>query len=214
MLANAFRPACYDLCKRAGDVVMASLALLILSPVFMCTALAVKFALGSPVLLRQVRPGRFGRPFVLFKFRSMTEAKDSSGNLLPDEMRLTRFGAWLRKSSLDELPQLINVVRGDMSLVGPRPLLMEYLSLYTAEQSRRHEVLPGVTGLAQVNGRNDTTWADRLRLDVWYVEHRSFLLDFVIVLKTLRSIACRKGVSHACHVTMPRFTGETGDGRD
>lgn len=171
------------------------------------TAFSVHLAMGSPVLLRQTRPGLNGRPFTFLKFRSMTDARDGEGKLLPDERRLTAFGRWLRRSSLDELPQLINVLRGDMSLVGPRPLLMEYLPLYSARQARRHEVRPGITGWAQVNGRNAISWEEKFEYDVWYVEHQSFALDLRILFMTFARLFRRSDVSHGGHATMPRFSG-------
>jgi lipopolysaccharide/colanic/teichoic acid biosynthesis glycosyltransferase len=167
----------------------------------------VRVALGAPVLFRQRRPGRDGRPFTLVKFRTMRDAVDANGRALEDAARLTRFGSLLRATSLDELPELWNVLRGDMSLVGPRPLLMEYLPRYTATQQRRHDVRPGITGWAQVNGRNATSWEERLAQDVWYVEHQSFALDLRILLRTVRQVVIADGVAQAGHVTMPRFTG-------
>jgi lipopolysaccharide/colanic/teichoic acid biosynthesis glycosyltransferase len=163
--------------------------------------------MGSPVFFRQTRPGYKGMPFVVYKFRTMTEARDASGVLLPDEQRLSAFGKWLRRTSLDELPQLWNVLKGDLSFVGPRPLLMEYLPLYNPEQFRRHEVKPGITGWAQVNGRNALGWPERLALDVWYVDHRSFLLDLKILGLTLFKVCKKEGVSAEGHATMPKFTG-------
>jgi len=170
--------------KRVVDLFGGSLALILLSPVLLVTALLVRIKLGSPVIFRQVRPGRHGDLFTIFKFRSMSDAKDASGRLLPDDLRLTRFGRFLRALSIDELPELFNVVRGEMSLVGPRPLLIEYLDRYTPEQSRRHEVRPGITGWAQVNGRNSILFSRRLKLDVWYVDNCSALLDFRILAMT------------------------------
>jgi lipopolysaccharide/colanic/teichoic acid biosynthesis glycosyltransferase len=171
--------------KRMFDLVCASLALIILSPVLLVVALLVKIKLGSPVIFRQSRPGRHAQHFTLFKLRSMSDAKDASGRLLPDDLRLTRFGRFLRSSSVDELPELFNVLRGEMSLVGPRPLLVEYLDRYTSEQSRRHEVRPGITGWAQVNGRNSILFSRRLELDVWYVDNCSAFLDFRILAMTI-----------------------------
>ncbi len=194
--------------KRLLDLIAALVLLMMLSPLMLLTTLAVRMAMGSPVLLQQIRPGLFGRPFVFLKFRSMTEARDTNGALLPDAQRLTPFGRWLRKSSLDELPQLINVLKGDMSLVGPRPLLMEYLPLYTPRQARRHEVRPGITGWAQVNGRNALSWEEKFELDVWYVENRSLWLDMKILCLTLLRLFDRRGISHGDHVTMPKFTGK------
>jgi lipopolysaccharide/colanic/teichoic acid biosynthesis glycosyltransferase len=187
--------------------VAAGLALLLLAPLFALVAAAVRVKLGSPVLFRQVRPGLGGRPFTILKFRTMRDAVDGSGRALPDSERLTAFGAWLRASSLDELPELWNVLRGDMSLVGPRPLLMHYLPLYTAEQARRHEVRPGLTGWAQVNGRNAISWDQKFALDIWYVDHRSLLLDFKILAATVASVLRRHGISADDNVTMPEFTG-------
>ena len=197
-----------DRLKRAVDVVGAVVGLVILAPVFAVIAWRVRRELGSPVLFEQPRPGLHGEVFILRKFRTMTDECDADGQLLPDEERLTRFGRFLRSSSLDELPELINVLKGDMSLVGPRPLLVEYLDRYTPEQARRHEVRPGLTGWSQVNGRNDMPWRDKLALDVWYVDHRSLWLDLRILLRTLAVIATRRGVSLEGHATTVRFMGE------
>lgn len=193
--------------KRALDVIGASCALLAFGPVMIYIALRIWREMGSPVLFRQVRPGLYGKPFVMYKFRTMTEARDAEGNLLPDALRLTPFGRWLRSTSLDELPELFNVLMGDMSLVGPRPLLMEYLDRYTPEQARRHEVKPGITGWAQVNGRNALTWEEKFRLDVWYVDHWNLLLDLKILLLTIVKVLRREGISAQGHVTMPEFMG-------
>lgn len=193
--------------KRVFDLASSLLLLAICAPFLALTALSVRLAMGSPILLRQARPGLNGQPFTFLKFRSMTEACDADGRLLPDAQRLTPFGHWLRRSSLDELPQLINVLRGDMSLVGPRPLLMEYLPLYSPRQARRHEVRPGITGWAQVNGRNAISWEEKFEYDVWYVEHQSFALDMKILFMTLARLFQRADVSHGGHATMPRFTG-------
>jgi lipopolysaccharide/colanic/teichoic acid biosynthesis glycosyltransferase len=168
----------------------------------------VRRKLGSPVLFTQVRPGMHGKPFRMVKFRTMTDACDASGALLPDAQRLTTFGRFLRASSLDELPELWNVLRGEMSLVGPRPLLMEYLPLYSPQQARRHEVRPGISGWAQVNGRNAISWADKFALDVWYVDHRSLWLDVRILWLTVRRVLARNGISAAGEATMPRFEGD------
>ena len=181
--------------------------MIVLSPVFLFTALLVRIRLGSPVLFKQQRPGLRGRPFYLYKFRTMTEARDADGNLLDDAARLTAFGKWLRKLSLDELPQLVNVVKGELSLVGPRPLLMEYLPLYSPEQARRHDVKPGITGWAQVNGRNAITWQQKLQLDAWYVDHRSMLLDLKILLMTVAKVFRGEGISQEGRATMERFKG-------
>lgn len=193
--------------KRIADAGGAGIGLVILSPAILVLAILVRLRLGSPVLFRQLRPGLHGEPFELMKFRTMTDARDERGVLLPDVDRLTKFGSWLRSSSLDELPELVNVLRGDMSLVGPRPLLMDYLELYTARQARRHEVRPGLTGWAQVNGRNAMSWEDKFELDVWYVEHRSLWLDLRIIVRTFAQVFTRDGIAADGHVTAPRFTG-------
>ncbi len=199
--------------KRIFDIVASGAALIALSPLLLAVAALVRLFLGSPVLFRQERPGLHGRPFQLVKFRTMTGASDAGGRLLPDADRLTRVGAFLRSTSLDELPELWNVLAGDMSLVGPRPLLTEYLPLYSARQARRHEVKPGLTGWAQVNGRNALTWEDRLEMDVWYVENRSWLLDLKIIWKTIRIVLHREGISHQGSVTMEKFRGNTEAGQ-
>jgi lipopolysaccharide/colanic/teichoic acid biosynthesis glycosyltransferase len=193
--------------KRLFDFVAASLALLLLALPLLALAWLIRRKLGSPVLFRQVRPGLQGRPFTMVKFRTMTDERGPDGALLPDAQRLTSFGRFLRASSLDELPELWNVLKGDMSLVGPRPLLMEYLPLYTPEQARRHEVRPGITGWAQVNGRNAISWADKFALDVWYVDHRSLWLDVQILWRTVRKVLVRDGISAAGEATMSKFTG-------
>ena len=193
--------------KRAFDIVASTSALVVLSPVIAITAYKVKKELGSPVLFRQTRPGLHGRPFEMIKFRSMKDATDKEGNALPDSERLTDFGKKLRASSLDELPELWNVLKGDMSLVGPRPLLMEYLPLYSAEQAKRHNVRPGVTGYAQVNGRNALSWEEKFKLDTWYVENQSFLLDMNILLKTVKKVLIKDGISAEGEATMTKFTG-------
>ena len=193
--------------KRLIDIAVASTALLVLAPLLFATAVLVRLKLGSPVLFAQVRPGLHGQPFRMVKFRSMTDARDAAGNLLPDAQRLPPFGRFLRASSLDELPELWNVLKGDMSLVGPRPLLMEYLPLYTPEQARRHEVRPGITGWAQINGRNAIGWEEKFRLDVWYVDHRSLLLDLRIVALTIAHVLRPRGVSAPNSVTAEKFTG-------
>ncbi|HEX6814419.1 MAG TPA: sugar transferase [Gemmatimonadaceae bacterium] len=198
--------------KRAFDVALTVPALIVLSPVFALVGLAVRVSLGSPVIFRQQRPGKHERPFTLYKFRTMRDARDAQGALLPDARRLTRLGAFLRATSLDELPELVNVLRGDMSLVGPRPLLMEYLPLYSPEQRRRHDLRPGVTGWAQVNGRNALTWREKFALDIEYVDHVSVGLDLRILLLTVVSVVRSEGISHRGHVTMQPFRG--GHGRD
>jgi lipopolysaccharide/colanic/teichoic acid biosynthesis glycosyltransferase len=193
--------------KRLFDIIASFLILFLLSPLLAILAWQVHRKLGSPVFFRQSRPGLRGRPFQLIKFRTMTNEHDVEGNLLPDSERLPPFGRFLRSASLDELPELWNVLKGDMSLVGPRPLLMEYLDLYTNEQARRHEVRPGVTGWAQVNGRNALSWEDKFKLDVWYVDNQSLWLDLKILLMTLAKVIRREGVSHAGHATMEKFRG-------
>ncbi len=193
--------------KRAFDIAASASALVVLSPVLAITAYKVKKELGSPVLFRQTRPGLHGKPFEMIKFRTMKDATDKEGNVLPDSERLTDFGKKLRASSLDELPELWNVLKGDMSLVGPRPLLMEYLPLYNAEQVKRHNVRPGVTGYAQVNGRNSLSWEDKFKLDTWYVEHQTFLLDMKILLKTVKKVIIKDGISAEGEATMTKFTG-------
>jgi lipopolysaccharide/colanic/teichoic acid biosynthesis glycosyltransferase len=196
-----------DALKRVVDVVGASAALVLLSPLLAVVALLVRVRMGTPVLFRQERPGRYGRPFVMTKFRTMTDRRDAGGELLPDADRLTALGRWLRRTSIDELPELLNVVHGDMSLVGPRPLLMEYLPRYSAEQARRHEVRPGITGWAQVNGRNAVTWDEKFALDVWYVDHRSLRLDVEILGRTVSQVFSGHGVSAPGHATMEPFRG-------
>ena len=193
--------------KRAFDIAASASALVILSPVLAITAYKVKKNLGSPVLFRQTRPGLHGKPFEMVKFRTMKDATDKEGNALPDSERLTEFGKKLRASSLDELPELWNVLKGDMSLVGPRPLLMEYLPLYSAEQAKRHNVRPGVTGYAQVNGRNSLSWEDKFKLDTWYVEHQSLWLDMKILLKTVKKVIIKDGINADGEATMTKFTG-------
>lgn len=193
--------------KRLIDTVLAAAVLALAAPVVLVIALAIRASMGRPVLFRQARPGLHGRLFFIYKFRTMTDARDAQGRLLPDGERLTLLGRFLRSTSLDELPQLWNVLRGEMSLVGPRPLLPEYLDRYTPEQARRHEVRPGITGWAQVNGRNATTWEERLRQDVWYVDNWSLWLDFKILWMTVVKVLRREGVSKEGHATMPEFMG-------
>ena len=193
--------------KRLFDLLLASFALLLLGLPILFLTWQVRRKLGSPVFFRQIRPGLHGKQFEMVKFRTMTDERGPDGALLPDAQRLTPFGRFLRASSLDELPELWNVLRGDMSLVGPRPLLMEYLPLYTAQQMRRHEVKPGITGWAQVNGRNAITWEEKFRLDVWYVDNRSFILDMKILWMTVWQVLVGSGVSADQHATMPPFTG-------
>ncbi len=193
--------------KRAIDIVAAASILLILSPLVFLLIVAVRFALGSPVFFRQDRPGRYGKLFKMIKFRTMRHAVDDSGVLLPDAERLTPFGRWLRSTSFDELPELWNVLKGEMSIVGPRPLLVEYLPLYSKTQARRHEVRPGLTGLAQVSGRNTLTWDEKFDLDIWYVDHQTLWLDAGIILKTIYFVIRREGISAAGDATMPKFVG-------
>ena len=193
--------------KRAFDLIVTIPALIVLSPILVTLFVLVAIMLRFPVFFRQERPGCHGKPFWLLKFRTMTDVRDKQGHLLPDAERLTPFGRFLRSSSMDELPELWNVLKGDMSLVGPRPLLMEYLPLYSARQARRHDVKPGLTGWAQVNGRNALTWEDRLEMDVWYVQNRTLCLDLKIIWMTLWIVLNRKGISHEGSATMERFRG-------
>lgn len=195
--------------KRLFDIVVSTFLLGILSPVMLLLAVLVRMSLGSPVIFKQVRPGLHGKPFTMYKFRTMTDARDAHGRLLPDEQRLTKLGRFLRSTSLDELPELFNVLKGDMSLVGPRPLLMEYLPLYTPEQARRHNVRPGMTGWAQVNGRNALSWEEKFEYDVWYVDNWSFWLDIKILWMTLVAVLRREGISADGHATMPAFAGSS-----
>jgi len=197
--------------KRGFDAIAAAVSLLVLAAPIVAVAALIYAAMGRPVLFTQKRPGKGGRLFTLYKFRTMSDPLDAAGEPLPDAPRITPVGRFLRRYSLDELPQLWNVLRGDMSLVGPRPLLTEYLPLYSPEQARRHEVRPGITGWAQVNGRNAQTWEERLRLDVWYVDHPSFWLDLKILWMTLVKVARSEGVNQPGHATMPRFTGSRGE---
>ncbi len=193
--------------KRLIDITASGAALAVLSPVLAVTAYKVKKNLGSPVLFKQTRPGLDGKPFEMIKFRTMKDATDKDGNLLPDSERLTPFGQKLRSTSIDELPELWNVLKGDMSLVGPRPLLMEYLPLYNSEQARRHNVRPGVTGSAQVNGRNAISWEQKFALDTWYVDNQSLWLDFKILAKTVKQVLIKDGISAEGEATMSKFTG-------
>ncbi|MDI3452991.1 sugar transferase [Acinetobacter sp. V89_4] len=193
--------------KRLLDIVIASIALILLSPLYFYVAYKVKKNLGSPVLFRQVRPGLYGKPFEMIKFRTMKDATDAHGNPLPDNERLTPFGKMLRSTSLDEMPELWNVIKGDMSIVGPRPLLMEYLPLYSKEQAKRHDVRPGMTGHAQVNGRNAIGWEEKFKLDTWYVENRSLWLDFKIMLQTVKKVIAKDDINEAGEATMSKFTG-------
>ncbi|MFN2356907.1 MAG: sugar transferase [Desulfotignum sp.] len=197
--------------KRLVDFSIALVLLFVLLPVFVLMALVVRVKLGSPFIFRQMRPGWKGRPFMMYKFRSLTDETDENGRLLPDAERFTRFSAQLRRSSLDELPELVNVLKGEMSLVGPRPLLMQYLDRYDAVQARRHEVRPGITGWAQVNGRNAVSWEDKFKMDVWYVDHHDFLLDMKILLMTLVQVFRQQGIHQKGHVTATEFMGNTKD---
>ncbi len=193
--------------KRVLDIAMASTALVLLSPVYALVAYKVRKNLGSPVLFRQVRPGLHGKPFEMVKFRTMKDAVDLEGNPLPDSERLTPFGKMLRATSLDEMPELWNVIKGDMSIVGPRPLLMEYLPLYNTQQAKRHHVRPGITGHAQVNGRNAISWEKKFELDTWYVENQSLWLDFKIMFKTIKKVIAKDDISAEGEATMTKFTG-------
>jgi len=195
--------------KRVVDIAGASVGIILVAPVLLVVSLLVLLTMGRPVLFRQQRPGLRGKPFTLYKFRTMRDARTASGELLPDDLRLTTFGKWLRSTSLDELPELFNVLKGEMSLVGPRPLLMEYLPRYSPEQARRHEVKPGITGWAQVNGRNALTWEEKFRMDVWYVDHWNLWLDMKILLLTIWKVLKREGISAEGSATMPVFTGNT-----
>ncbi|MCM3111543.1 sugar transferase [Lederbergia lenta] len=193
--------------KRLLDIICSIFLLILFFPLLLITGLLIKVILGGPILFKQQRPGLLARPFYLYKFRTMTDHRDQQGNLLPDKLRLTAFGVFLRKSSLDELPQLINVIKGDLSLVGPRPLLMDYLPLYTEEQSKRHLVRPGITGWAQVNGRNAISWERKFELDIWYVQHQSLLLDLKILLLTIKKVILSVGINQPGSATMESFTG-------
>ncbi|WP_287600188.1 sugar transferase [Thiothrix sp.] len=193
--------------KNIIDLISAFIGLVFLSPLILILSLLIRCKLGSPVFFIQTRPGLHGRPFKMIKFRTMTDARDTKGSLLPDNIRLTSFGRFLRATSLDELPELWNVLKGDMSLVGPRPLLMEYLPRYTPEQARRHQARPGITGWAQINGRNAISWEAKFKLDVWYVDNQSFWLDLKILALTIKKVFVREGISAAGEATMPKFTG-------
>lgn len=205
---------CPNAMKRAFDVVVSAVALVAALPVLLVVTAAVWLTLGRPILFRQKRPGLHGKPFVILKFRTMRLAGPGERETETDGLRLTRLGRFLRRTSLDELPELWNVLRGDMSLVGPRPLLMEYLDRYTPEQMRRHEVKPGITGWAQVNGRNAIDWAERFALDTWYIEHATLWLDLRILLMTIGTAFRQHGIAAASHATMPEFTGTTPVGRE
>lgn len=193
--------------KRPQDFILAIIALLLLSPILLIVSVLVRFKLGSPIIFKQKRPGLNSEIFEMYKFRTMTDERDREGNLLPDEVRLTKFGKMLRATSLDELPELINILKGDMSLVGPRPLLVQYLSLYNEEQKRRHEVRPGLSGLAQVNGRNAISWEEKFKLDIEYVENVSFIKDWKLIVLTLKKVIVREGITSNTAVTMEPFKG-------
>jgi sugar transferase EpsL len=213
-MSAALCPAGIPKRKRAFDLLLTVPGVLVISPLLALLAVLIRLRLGTPILFRQVRPGYRGRPFALYKFRTMIDARDGDGRLLPDAERITGFGRALRSFSLDDLPNVINVLRGEMSLVGPRPLLMEYLNRYTSEQARRHEVLPGITGWAQVNGRNDLSWEDKFRLDVWYVDHWSLRLDVRILALTAWKVLRREGISQPGFATAQEFRGpDDGSGR-
>ncbi|CEO09888.1 UDP-galactose phosphate transferase [[Clostridium] sordellii] len=193
--------------KRAIDVLSATIGLIVISPIIIIVAILVRIKLGTPILFKQDRVGKNGKIFKMIKFRTMVDATDKFGNILPDEERLTKFGKLLRSTSLDELPELINVLKGDMSLVGPRPLLVKYIELYSKEQWRRHEVKPGITGWAQINGRNSITWSEKFKLDVWYVDNTSIFLDFKILLLTVLKVIRRDGINQSTNETMESFNG-------
>ena len=197
--------------KRFLDIIIASIALVFLSPLYFYVAYKVRKNLGSPVIFRQVRPGLNGKPFEMVKFRTMTDERDKEGNLLPNEQRLPKFGKMLRATSLDEMPELWNVIKGDMSVVGPRPLLMDYLPLYNEDQAKRHKIRPGMTGYAQVNGRNSISWEEKFKLDTWYVENQSIWLDFKIMFQTVKKVLVKDGINQSEEVTMTRFKGNKKD---
>lgn len=198
--------------KRLIDFILSLIALIILSPILLIVAILVRIKLGAPVIFKQKRPGLNEKIFTLYKFRTMTDAKDEHGNLLPDEIRLTKFGKLLRSTSLDELPELFNILKGDMSIVGPRPLLVRYLPLYNEHQKHRHDVRPGFTGYAQCNGRNAISWEEKFDLDVYYTKHVSLLLDIKIILKTVKVVLFREGISSETSVTMEGFRGSSNEG--
>jgi len=206
MLANG-KDHPIPISKRILDLAIALFGLLILSPLMLLLAILVRIKFGAPVIFRQERPGYLGKPFLVYKFRTMTNVYDENDNLLPDSLRLTHLGLFLRSTSLDELPELFNVLKGEMSIVGPRPLLMQYLELYSPEQARRHEVLPGITGWAQINGRNALTWEEKFKLDVWYVDHWSFALDIKIILISIVKVLRREGINQPGQATAEEFMG-------
>jgi lipopolysaccharide/colanic/teichoic acid biosynthesis glycosyltransferase len=200
--------------KRALDILLSLVSLVLLSPLLLLLWIGVRWKLGAPAIFRQERPGKDAKIFRLYKFRSMTDARDGDGALRPDAERLTAFGRWLRRTSLDELPELLNILKGDMSLIGPRPLLVQYLPLYSAEQARRHEVRPGLTGWAQVNGRNTVGWEEKFRYDVWYVDHLSAGLDVRVLAKTIQIVLRREGISQEGQATMEAFRGNAPSGEE
>lgn len=204
---DSVKNSCKAVINRTFDLLLAIIALLIFLPIMVAVSLAILFTMGRPILFRQIRPGLHGKPFAVYKFRTMDNAQNSRGELLADSQRLTKLGFWLRRLSLDELPQLLNVLQGDMRFVGPRPLLMEYLPLYSPEQARRHEVKPGITGWAQVNGRNAIDWQQKFKLDVWYVDHQSLLLDLKIMALTLYKVLKRNDITQPGHASMEKFRG-------
>ena len=204
----------YAIIKRLMDITGSALGLLLFSPLMLWAAVRIRREMSPPALFSQMRAGREGKPFRLYKYRTMTNERDKQGELLPDEARLTPLGLWLRRTSLDELPQLWNVLKGDMSLVGPRPLLLDYVPLYNKEQRRRLDVPPGITGWAQINGRNAISWKEKFLLDIWYVDNRSIVLDIRIILLTIKKVLVREGISAAGEATMPRFTGDDNDNRE
>jgi lipopolysaccharide/colanic/teichoic acid biosynthesis glycosyltransferase len=206
---RTFKPKESFLLKRFLDVIGSACALILFAPLLAAIGVLVRETMGASVLFRQQRPGLHGKPFTMYKFRTMSDARDANGNLLPDAQRLTRLGKFLRSTSLDELPELFNVLKGDMSLVGPRPLLMQYLDRYTPQQARRHEVKPGITGWAQVNGRNALPWEEKFALDVWYVNNHSLALDARILLMTVQKVVKREGISHEGQATMHEFAGDS-----
>lgn len=214
MRRNGVRYRLRELVRRCTEASFAVVLVALLSPVLLVVAVAVRVALGSPVLFRQERPGRYGQTFTLYKFRTMRDAFDARGEPLDDELRLTRLGRLLRATSIDELPELFNIIRGDMSFVGPRPLLVEYLPLYTPEQARRHDVRPGITGLAQISGRNELPWDERFVLDVYYVDHQSLALDLKIIAATIGKVLRREGIAAEGYTAAPRFTGQPADSHE
>lgn len=195
--------------KRVIDIMVSFIGLILTAPITVTTSILIVKKLGKPIFFKQIRPGKGEQPFEIYKFRTMSDKKDNQGELLPDELRITKLGSAIRKTSIDELPQLINVLKGDISLVGPRPLLMEYLPLYNAEQKKRHKVKPGITGWAQINGRNAITWEEKFKLDVWYVENQSFKLDMHIIYKTIENVLKSKDINSESHVTMEKFKGSS-----